>query len=171
MDYLKTLPTDVSQLEKMLALEKRFFLADHNLIYTDKMSMATGVEVRVPFLDQELIEFASKIPDRYKIRLGQEKWILKKVMEKHLPRNLIYRRKTGFGAPVRRWIKNELNEFVKDTLSEESLRKRQIFDGKKVNNLIKLNKEGKIDASYTIFSIICIEIWCRKFLDNNHFSK
>ena len=62
------------------------------------MSMATGVEVRVPFLDQELIEFASKIPDRYKLRLGQEKWILKKVMEKHLPRNLIYRRKTGFGA-------------------------------------------------------------------------
>ena len=59
---------------------------------------------------------------------------LKKVMEKHLPRNLIYRRKTGFGAPVRRWIKNELNEFVKDTLSEESLRKRQIFDGKRLTN-------------------------------------
>ena len=130
MDYLKSCQLTLANWERCL-LWKKIFLADHNLIYTDKMSMATGVEVRVPFLDQELIEFASKIPDRYKLRLGQEKWILKKVMEKHLPRNLIYRRKTGFGAPVRRWIKNELNRLLR-TLSEESLRKDKFLMGRRL---------------------------------------
>ena len=68
-------------LEKLLALDQRFFLGDHNLIYTDKMSMAAGVEVRVPFLDLELIEFAASIPDEYKLRNYTGKWILKKAME------------------------------------------------------------------------------------------
>ena len=148
----------------MLALEQRYFLTDHNLNYTDKMSMAVGVETRVPFLDGNLVDFASKIPNKYKQNVSIGKWVLKKAMEPYLPKEIIYRPKTGFGVPLRSWIKYELREIIGDLLSVDSLRKRGLFDPNAVNSLISDNKLGKIDASYTIFSLLCIEIWCRKFL-------
>jgi asparagine synthase (glutamine-hydrolysing) len=100
--FMKRLPARVSPLQKMLTLEQRFFLADHNLLYTDKMSMAAGVEVRVPFLDIELVEFSSRIPDNMKQRGKVGKWVLKKAMENMLPHDIVYRPKTGFGVPLRR---------------------------------------------------------------------
>ena len=86
-------------------------------------------------------------------------------MEPYLPKNIIYRPKTGFGLPIRKWIKNELNDFVNDTLSEKVLRNRGLFDPSAVKSLIKANAEGSVDGSYTILSIICIELWCQKFLE------
>jgi asparagine synthase (glutamine-hydrolysing) len=165
MNYLDMLPKSASPLQRMLALEQRFFLPDHNLTYADKMSMAVGVEVRVPFLDLDLVEFASKIPDKYKQRGSVGKWILKKSMEPYLPHDIIYRPKTGFGAPLRRWIRFELRELLGDLLSEESLRKRSVFESKAVHQLIKKNDSGVVDASYTLLSLMCIEIWCRQFVD------
>jgi asparagine synthase (glutamine-hydrolysing) len=164
-EYLNNLPNSLTNLEKMLLLEQRFFLTDHNLNYTDKMSMAVGVETRVPFLDLDLLDFASSIPIKYKQRGYEGKWILKKAMEQYLPKEVIYRPKTGFGAPLRRWMKNELSEIKQDLLSKESLSKRNIFDGDAIQKIIKEDANGKIDASYLLFSVLCIEIWCRKFLD------
>jgi asparagine synthase (glutamine-hydrolysing) len=164
-DFLHKLPDDLDSLERMLALEQRFFLADHNLTYTDKMSMAAGVEVRVPFLDLDLVEYAAQIPNKYKQNRSAGKWVLKKAMEPYLPHEVIYRPKTGFGAPLRRWIRFELRELLGDLLSEESLRKRSVFDSKAVHQLIKKNDSGVVDASYTLLSLMCIEIWCRQFVD------
>ena len=141
-----------------------FFLTDHNLNYTDKMSMAVGVEARVPFLDKNLVEFASKIPNKYKQKGSVGKWVLKKAMEAYLPKEIIYRSKTGFGVPLRSWIKYELRDIIGDLLSADCVRKRGLFVPDAVNCLILDNKLGKVDASYTIFSLLCIEIWCRKFL-------
>ena len=165
LEFLRDLPTETSRLTRMLALEQRFFLADHNLLYTDKMSMAAGVEVRVPFLDMELVEFASRIPDRFKQRGSQGKWVLKKAMEPYLPREVIYRPKTGFGAPLRRWMRHELRELLGDLLSEASLRRRGLFDPAAVQRLIADNDAGRVDASYTLLSLLCIEIWCRTYMD------
>jgi asparagine synthase (glutamine-hydrolysing) len=164
-DFLQLLPNDLSALDKMLALEQRFFLPDHNLTYTDKMSMVAGVEVRVPFLDLDLVEFAARIPMKYKQRGREGKWVLKKVMEPYLPHNVIYRPKTGFGVPLRRWMRSELRELLGDMLSEESIKKRGVFDFTAVDKLIKDNDTGVVDASYTLLSLMCIEIWCRQFVD------
>jgi len=165
LDFLAHMPSTASDLDRMLALEQRFFLADHNLIYTDKMSMAAGIEVRVPFLDLDLVEFAATIPDRLKLRGKEGKWVLKKAMEPFLPRDVIYRPKSGFGAPLRRWIRHELRDFLLELLSADSLRRRGLFDPAAVHALIARNDSGAIDASYTILSLMCIEIWCRTFLD------
>ena len=165
IDFLKEAHSDSTDLDKMLALEQRFFNTDHNLIYTDKMSMAAGVEVRVPLLSNNLVEFAASIPDNLKQKRGEGKWIFKKTMEPYLPKEIIYRSKTGFGAPLRTWLKVELNDYVEDLLSPISLDSRGLFDSKRVRSLIKNNKAGKIDVSYTIFSLMCIEIWCRQHLD------
>jgi asparagine synthase (glutamine-hydrolysing) len=165
LDYLAELAPDRSRLDRMLALEQRFFLADHNLIYTDKMSMAVGVEVRVPFLDLDLVELAARIPDSLKQRGREGKWILKKAMEAELPRDVIYRPKTGFGAPLRRWMRCEFRELMRDLLSEESLRRRGLFDPRAVQALIADNDSGRRDAAYTLFSLLCVEIWCRRYKD------
>lgn len=165
LEYLAELPSDTPTLERMLALEQRFFLTDHNLTYTDKMSMAVGVEVRVPFLDPDLVEFAAQIPPQFKQRCRQSKWILKKAMEPYLPNEVIYRPKSGFGAPLRRWLKVELRDWLADTLSVDRLQRRGLFDSHAVQRLIVANAEGRIDASYTLLSLACIEIWCKYFID------
>ena len=111
------------------------------------------------------MNFASLIPNTYKQRGRTGKWILKKAMEPHLPEDIIYRPKTGFGAPVRRWIQFELKDLINDTLSKDRIKKRGLFNPDAVANIIKMNKEGKNDFSYTILSLLCIEIWCSKFMD------
>jgi len=163
--FISPLPSNTSRLDQMLALEQRFFLSDHNLNYTDKMSMAEGVEVRVPFLDLDLIEFVARIPNKYKQKKSEGKWVLKKAMEPLLPNSIIYRPKTGFGVPLRRWLKEDLKELLGDLLSVDSLNKRGLFSSQSVQQLISDNDNGKIDASYTLLSLLCIEIWCRAYID------
>lgn len=162
---LAGLAPEVEPLSRMLHSDAKYFLADHNLNYGDKIPMAYGVEVRVPFLDPDLVELATRLPNRYKQHGWTGKWILRKAMEGILPRDVIYRSKTGFGAPLRHWMRNELRGVVEDVLSEESLRRRGLFDPAGVRRLVDLNRAGRIDAAYPIFSIMCMEFWCRMFLD------
>ena len=164
-DFIAPLPQSLSSVDRMLALEQRFFLPDHNLTYTDKMSMAVGVEVRVPFLDLELVDFAARIPVRFKQRGAVGKWVFKRAMEQYLPREVIYRPKAGFTAPLRRWMQNELRPIVGDYLSADSLRRRGLFDPTAVALLVEANLAGRVDANHTILSLLCIEIWCRRFVD------
>jgi len=166
-DFIEPIHADSSSLDQMLALDQRFFLPDHNLNYTDKMSMATGVEVRVPFLDLDLVDFSAKIPNNFKQRGSVGKWVLKKAMEPYLPRDIIYRSKTGFGAPLRTWMQHDLKEIMGDLLSIESLSRRGLFSANNVQKLILENSQGKIDANYTLFSLLCVEIWCREYLDKS----
>lgn len=165
LSFLNGLPETASPLDRMLALEQRFFLPDHNLTYTDKMSMAVGVEVRVPLLDLDLVKFAAQIPDEFKQWANHSKWVFKKAMEPFLPKNVIYRPKTGFGAPLRRWMRMELKELLSDTLSADRLKKRGLFEPMAVQRLIEANDQGRIDASYTLLSLLCIELWCKAFID------
>jgi asparagine synthase (glutamine-hydrolysing) len=159
------LPLSADFMDRMLFWELKTFLVDHNLNYTDKLSMAVGVEVRVPYLDVELVEFSKSIPTHLKMRGKETKYILKKVAEKYLPKDIIYRPKTGFGAPVRQWITNDLNQMIEERLSIDRLEKRGIFDPIKVWELIEANKKGEIDASYSIWSILAIESWLLQFAD------
>jgi len=149
----------------MLYLERKHFLADHNLNYTDKMGMAAGVEVRVPLLDLDLVELAGSLPVSLKQHGAVGKWIFKRAMEPYLPRDVIYRPKTGFGVPLRRWLQGRLLNLVDDTLSPAAVKGRGIFDAKAVDRLVHEDRAGRVDASYTIFSLVCLELWCRQYLD------
>lgn len=169
LSALGNMPADADALNRMLFLESKFFLADHNLNYTDKMSMATGVEVRVPLLDLDLVSLAARLPVEFKQRGHEGKWIFKKAMEKYLPHDVIYRPKTGFGAPLRSWLrsKQQLQPLMRELLSDVSIMRRGIFDRDSVKALIIQDAEGMIDATYTIFALMCIELWCRRFIDEN----
>lgn len=159
------------KLNQMLYLEIKHFLCDHNLNYTDKMGMSAGVEIRVPLLDKDLVDFTTSLPVNMKQRGTTGKWIFKKAMEGILPNDLIYRPKAGFGVPLRHWMKTNLKEFVNDTLSSESLKNRMIFSENGLERLRKLDQKNKIDASYTLFSIVCIETWYQLFVDNDQLLK
>ncbi len=152
-------------LNQMLYLEQKYFLIDHNFNYTDKTSMAAGVEVRVPFLDPDLVAFANRLPTHWKYKGREGKWILKEALRGILPDNVLYRSKTGFGAPLRAWLRGPLRPFVEELLSPTSIDKRGLFDHRAVRKLIDADRAGKVDAAYTIFSLICIEIWARQFID------
>ena len=166
LSSLQRIPGERDALNRVLYLETKHFLADHNLNYTDKMGMAAGVEVRVPLVDLDLVEFAARIPSEFKQKGSLGKSIFKKAMELDLPHNVIYRKKSGFGAPLREWLRTELRERVDDTLSPASLRKRGLFDPDAVQRFIVLNREGRVDGAYTIFALMCFEQWCRLFIDH-----
>jgi asparagine synthase (glutamine-hydrolysing) len=168
MSYWKNLlnnfPSSTSDINKMLYLELSTFLPDHNLNYTDKMSMAVGVETRVPFLDFELVEFANRLPIRYKMKGKTTKYLLRKVAEKYLPMDVIYRPKTGFGAPIRTWIREDLKNQLDLFSTDSILIKKGILNSTAVKKLIDNDNSGKIDASYTILGLLAIDSWYNQFL-------
>lgn len=164
-ESLAEIPEERDPLQRMLYLETRHFLADHNLNYTDRAGMAVGVEVRVPLLDIELIDFAATIPPAMKQSGAEGKSIFKEAMLNTLPREVIYRPKSGFGAPLRRWLRGELRHKVEDTLNATSLNQRGFFDPAGVRALIDADREGRVDGAYTIFALMCFELWCRRFID------
>jgi len=164
---LQRIPDECDPLNRMLYLEGKHFLPDHNLNYTDKMSMAMGVEVRVPLLDRDLIKYAVQIPTHLKQKRNVTKSIFKKTMEPYLPKATIYRTKAGFGAPLRRWLHQELQPLIHEVLSDSAIKNRGIFDAKAVAKLMRWDKEGRVDAAYTIFSVLCIELWSQLFVDGS----
>ncbi len=155
-DLSKKIPNEKSNLNEMLFWELNTFLVDHNLNYTDKMGMAVGVEIRVPFLDKNLVEFSTLIPPHFKLKGVTTKYILKKVAERYLPNDIVYRKKGGFGGPVRTWVLNEMAPFIKERLSTEAIEKGNIFKAEEIHKLIEANKRGEIDAAYTIWSLMSI---------------
>jgi asparagine synthase (glutamine-hydrolysing) len=162
---LERIPHERDPLNRMLYLETRHFLADHNLNYTDKTGMASGVEVRVPLLDRELVRFAGRVPPAMKQKGREGKAIFKRAMEPLLPREVIYRGKSGFGAPLRSWLRGELRGRVEETLSPAALRERGLFDPAAVRRLVEMDRQGRVDGAYTIFALMCVELWCRMFVD------
>lgn len=165
MDALEETNEAMDRLEQMLLLDAKHYLIDNNLLYTDKMTMAHGVEARVPFLDPDLARIAADLPSKMKFHKTTGKYVLKKAMSSFLPMEIIERPKTGFGIPIRRLIKNELKESFSDLLSEKSIKSRGFFDFAGVQSLLKRDSESRIDAANLIFTIGCVEMWARQFID------
>lgn len=164
---LERLPHTTAPLNRMLYLEGKFFVPDHNLNFFDKVSMACGVECRVPLLDIELIQAATSLPSKFKQVGSEGKWVFKKAMEPDLPHEAIYRPKTGFGMPLRSWMHEELGEFQEDLLSWTTVRNRGFFDPVAVQSLRDQSKNGTIDGSYTLLSMMSMELWSRIFIDRS----
>ena len=154
-----------SFVDQMLYVDSMTFLPYLNLTYTDKTSMAHSIEARVPFLDNEFVDFLSGVPGCLKINGRTQKYILKKAMEGILPKAVIYRRKAGFGAPIRSWLRKDLDEMVNDLLSENTIRARGLFDHQTVRRIVEENRSGSADHNYLIYSLLTLEIWCQTFLD------
>jgi asparagine synthase (glutamine-hydrolysing) len=160
---------DADFLNQMLFLDSKIFMTSLNLNYNDKMSMASSVEVRVPFLDRELAEFAAwNIPPDLKLKgffRPTTKHIFRKVMQNVLPAEVLRQPKAGFAAPVDYWLANDLREMVDDLRSETNIRKRGLFRPEAVRRFVDEHRSGAEDWSMQIWQFLTLENWMRIFLD------
>jgi asparagine synthase (glutamine-hydrolysing) len=160
---------DCDFLNQMLYLDTKIFMVSLNLTYNDKMSMASSVEVRVPFLDRELAEFAaSSIPPDLKLKgtfRSTTKHIFRCAMSGFLPSEVLRQPKAGFAAPVDYWLANDLREMVDDLLADDNVRKRGLFRPEAVRRLVNEQRSGDEDWSMQIWQLLTLENWMRVFLD------
>ena len=156
---------DAAPLNQLLYVDMKTFLPCLNLMTTDKTSMAANLEVRVPFLNKEMIEFAARMPASLKLKGLKRKYILKRAAEKLLPHEVVWRRKAGFGAPIRSWLRGALRPMVNDLLSEETIRRRGLFRFEEVKRIIDANLSGREDYNLQVFQLLNLELWMRAFID------
>lgn len=150
-------------LSRMLYFDTKTWLVDDLLIKADRMSMATSIELRVPFLDHRLVEYAASIPSRYKIRGTSTKFILKKIMEGRLPERIVRRRKMGFPTPLEIMFRGDLFDYAHDTLLSQRAVGRGYFDAGAVKRLLYDHRGGKAANHREIWQLLVLEEWHRRF--------
>ena len=146
----------------MLYFDTKTWLVDDLLIKADRMSMATSIELRVPFLDYRLVEFAATIPSHHKIKKGEGKYPLKKMMEGILPNDIIYRKKMGFPTPLKLMFQNELRDYAKDLLLSDNTKLHQFFKIERIKQLIEEHNADKYDHHKTLWQLVVLEEWLKK---------
>jgi asparagine synthase (glutamine-hydrolysing) len=156
-------------LNQMLYLDTKIFMVSLNLTYNDKMSMASSVEVRVPFLDRELAEYVAwNVPPHLKLKgvlRPTTKYILRRAMQGLLPREVLQQPKAGFAAPVDYWLAHDLKDMVDDLLSESQIRERGLFRPEAVRAFVDEQRRGVQDWSMQLWQFLTLEMWMRMFLD------
>lgn len=152
-------------LNRMFTVDALTQLPDDLLLLTDKMTMATSLECRVPLLDHELVELASQIPGRVKVAGGELKHLMKRALDGVLPKDILHRTKRGFGAPMGAWMKSELLALVESLLSRESVESRGFLRHEPIRRLIENHRTNRVDGTDRLLSLINFELWCRIFLD------
>jgi asparagine synthase (glutamine-hydrolysing) len=152
-------------LNRMLAVDAETQLPDDLLMLTDKMSMATSLECRVPLLDQELVELTARMPAEVKIRGGRLKHAMKEAVSGLLPRDILERKKRGFGTPMGAWLRGDLAPMVRHLLSEAVVEDRGLFHYPVVRDLIAAHETNRIDGTDKLLSLINLEIWSHIYLD------
>jgi asparagine synthase (glutamine-hydrolysing) len=160
--------SDADYINQMLYLDIKTFMPSLNLLYNDKMSMASSVEVRVPFLDWPLSEWVAwNIPPALKIRGSTTKYILREAMRSMLPAEVLRQRKAGFGAPIDQWLAHDLRPMTDELLNESAIRRRGLFEPHEVRKLIEQHRTGRHDWSYQLWQLLTLEIWMQTFLDSH----
>ena len=140
------------------------YLPDDLLVKVDVASMANSLEVRAPFLDQELMTWAARIPEQQRFARRELKSLLKQAMEPYLPRELLYRPKMGFAVPIDVWLRTEMREFAYDTLLSETARSRGLFDSAVVRHWLDRHCSGE-KLSTRIWALIMLELWFKMWVD------
>jgi asparagine synthase (glutamine-hydrolysing) len=141
------------------------YLPNDLLVKVDIASMANSLEARSPFLDHKLIEFAASLPENIKQTGRDTKSLLKKVAARLVPKEVVYRQKMGFAAPIRYWLGNELQSYVRDILLSETSVKRRLFNPVVVERLIDEQRRDVRDNSWKIWTLLMLELWFRRFID------
>jgi asparagine synthase (glutamine-hydrolysing) len=149
----------------MLAVDAATQLPDDLLLLTDKMSMAVSLECRVPLLDHTLFELAASMPQEIKLRGGRLKYVMKAALADVLPRDILERKKRGFGTPMGAWFKGALAPLLRQLLSRESIDRRGLFHYPAVSALIDAHEANRIDGTDRLLALLNFEIWARLYLD------
>jgi asparagine synthase (glutamine-hydrolysing) len=166
-DVIRCLQGDVRDLDpvsQMLYIDTRGSLPDDLLMVGDKMSMANSLEVRVPFLDYRLIEFAESLPPTLKLNGMTGKYLHKKALEKWLPKRVIYRKKKGFANPLEHWFRNGMRSFVDECLLGSDSAVGRFFDQRYIRDMLQRDRHGTEPLARHIHLLVSFELWHRMFI-------
>jgi asparagine synthase (glutamine-hydrolysing) len=154
-----------TSLRRMTYADIKSWLPDDLLLKADKMTMAASLELRVPFLDHKVVEFATNLPDGFRRRGPEGKYLLKKLMEPRLPPGIVYRKKQGFPVPIASWFRGPLYDRVSEVLLDGRSRHRGYFHPHYVEETLARHRRGRQDLSRRIFALLTLELWHRKYID------
>ena len=149
--------------EAMMVLDARMNLSDDLLLYTDKISMQHSLETRVPFLDIELMQFAESLPSHLKVGLFKSKWLHKKLAEKHLPKNIIYRKKRGFYTPTKDWFEGQIGKKLEQQILSDTGLFSQLFNLQEVENYFLLHRNKEVNYEKQLYLLSSFYFWTKEF--------
>jgi asparagine synthase (glutamine-hydrolysing) len=152
-------------LDATLLTDQMTYLPNDLLVKVDIASMANSLEARSPFLDHKLIEFAASLPENLKLRGISPKSLLKKVAARLVPRDVVYRRKMGFGVPVGHWFRGEMKDFVREVLLSEKAQNRGMVKPEVLTRYVDEHTSGRFDHAFQIWTLLMLELWFRRFID------
>ncbi len=158
-------PGKLDIVDRALMTDTNLYLPYDLLVKVDIASMANSLEARSPFLDHHLMEFAASLPAGYKVRGLVKKYILKKAIDKIIPRENIYRRKMGFGVPIGGWFRTEMKDFLRENLLSEKSMGRGYFKPEIIRNIVDEHVEGRADWAYKLWALLMLELWHKRFMD------
>ena len=141
------------------------YLPNDLLVKVDIASMAVSLEARSPFLDHHVIEFAASLPENYKLRGLTTKYLLKKVLKGLLPNENLVRRKMGFGVPVGKWFRTDMQGFLREVLLSDTTTKRGLFKPNAIRHMVEEHTDGRQDFAHQLWSLLMLELWYRRFID------
>lgn len=165
LDHVARVRPESDFAARMSYLELKLRLPELLLMRVDKMTMATSVEARVPFLDHHLVEYAMSLPVDLKIKGTSGKHVLKRALEKVLPSDLLYRPKRGFGAPIREWFRGASGETLTGLIMNSSIRKRGLFDYDFIARLLDEHRRGARDWSFHLWALLNVSLWYDRWID------
>ena len=163
LDHIAQVRPNSDFATRMTYLELKLRLPELLLMRVDKMTMATSVEARVPFLDHHLVEYAMGIPTNLKIKGTSGKHILKQALETVLPADLLYSRKRGFGAPIREWFRGPTGAMLADRLMNSTMRRRNFFDYSFIAQLADEHRRGTRDWSFHLWALLNLSLWYERW--------
>jgi asparagine synthase (glutamine-hydrolysing) len=152
-------------MDRVMYVDVKTYLADDILTKVDKMSMAVSLEARVPLLDHKLIEFAARVPSGLKLRRGVSKYLLRRVLDRSVPRSILEGPKHGFTAPIGEWLRGPLKNLATELLLDGRLKDRGIFQAPTVARLWQEHLQGQHDHRHRLWSLVMLELWFRQFAD------
>ena len=153
-------------LGRFLEFDQRYYLADDILYKVDRISMAHSLEVRPPFLDDRIVDFANRLPDDYRLRGSKSKYILRKLMEEKLPHSVLHRPKIGFDIPIHEWLRGILRPLLWETLTEEAVTATGLFRWPYVRRLLNDHLERRANLGYHIWGLLVLFIWMKRWSIN-----
>jgi len=151
-------------LSYMMAIDYQTYMTDDILQKVDRATMSVSLEGREPFLDQDIIEWAAQLPSDYKYHNGQKKYILKQIVHKYIPKEIMDRPKMGFGIPIEDWLEVELKDLVQEYLSEENLKAHGLFNLSEIKKLVASFYEGRKEKHLKIWYLLMFQMWYKKWM-------
>ncbi len=163
MSRLEDVPAENDAINRYLFVDQHYYLPDDILYKCDRMSMAHSLEVRPPFLDHRIVEFAGTLPPRLKVNGSSTKFVMRELLKSKLPAAILNRRKEGLDIPAHDWLRGPLRPLLEQALSAESVKEVGIFSAPAIRNLVERHLRREANLGYHLWGLLTLHLWVKRW--------